>query len=156
VTVAMENHSPTVAMLATVYSGSYNPSNADKCINYLADGGKVLDTGNPIQSFSFNVASNATFVVNIIASDVAAAPYKLTVSGGDCRPVLNITPLGANNVQLDWTTAAVGFGLERTNQLVTGATNWPPVTNVPVVVNSRFLVTNNAAIGSQFYRLHRP
>jgi hypothetical protein len=84
------------------------------------------------------------------------APYKLTVSGGDCRPVLNITPVGANNVRLDWTTAAAGYGLESTNQLVGSAMNWSPVTNVPVVVNRRFQVTNNAAVGNKFYHLHKP
>ncbi|HWX23003.1 MAG TPA: autotransporter-associated beta strand repeat-containing protein [Candidatus Binatia bacterium] len=157
VTVTVENDSPTVQMLATVYSGSYNLTNADKCVNYLADGGFIIQFSNPTQAFSFNVAPNATFVVNLIASAPApVCPYKLTVSGGDCRPVLNITPAGAQNVQLDWTTAAAGFRLERTNHLVSGVTNWAPVTNIPIVVNSRFLVTNSAAISNQFYRLHKP
>ena len=157
VTVTVEDDSPTVQMLATVYSGSYNPANADKCINYLADGGNVISSANPTQAFSFTAASNATFVVNIISSLAGVtAPYKLTVSGGDCRPVLNITPVGANNVRLDWTTAAAGYGLESTNQLVGSAMNWSPVTNVPVVVNRRFQVTNNAAVGNKFYHLHKP
>ena len=158
VTVTLEDDSPSVNMLATVYSGSYNPANPDKCANYLADGGNVVgaSAGNPIQAFSFKVGPNATFVVNVIAGLTTLAPYKLTVTGGDCRPLLNVTPVGGNNVQLDWTTAAAGFGLEKTNQLVVGATNWLPVTNVPAVVNSRFMVTNNAASGSQFYRLHKP
>jgi hypothetical protein len=156
VTVTVENDSPIVQMLATVYSGSYNVTNADKCVNYLADGGKIIDSPNPIQAFSFNVASNASFVVNIIA-DIPSptAPYKLTVSGGDCRPVLNIAPVAGKNVELDWTTAAAGFGLESTNPLV-GGPNWQSVTNVPVVVNSRFRVTNSAAVGNQFYRLRKP
>jgi autotransporter-associated beta strand protein len=157
VTVTVEDDSPTVAMLATVYSGSYNPANPDKCINYLADGGKVISSANPVQAFSFNVASNATFVVNLIANAFSpTAPYKLTVSGGDCRPVLNIAPVGTNNVQLDWTTAAPGFNLERSNSLVGNPSIWQPVTNIPIVVNSRFRVTNNAAIGNQFFRLHKP
>jgi autotransporter-associated beta strand protein len=157
VTVTVENDSPTVQMLATVYSGSYNLANPDKCVNYLADGGNIISSVNMIQTFSFNVLSNATFVVNIIANTTAStAPYRLTVSGGDCRPVLNITPVDANNVQLDWTTAAAGFGLESTNSLTGSGANWPPVTNVPVVINSRFLVTNNAAIGNQFYQLRKP
>ena len=157
VTVTVEDDSPVVQMLATVYLGSYDPMNSDKCINYLADGGNVIQVpSNPTQTFSFMVASNATFIVNIIASSTLTAPYKLTVTGGDCRPMLNVTPVGAQNVQLDWTTAAAGFGLESTNTLGGGGTNWPPVTNVPVVVNSRFMVTNNAATSNQFYRLHKP
>jgi autotransporter-associated beta strand protein len=156
ITVTVEDESPTVAMLATVYSGSYDVTNANKCLNYLADGGNVLSSSNPSQVFSFNVASNATFVVNIIANSSATAPYQLTVSGGDCRPVLNITRVATNNVQLDWTTAAAGFGLQRTNPLVGVGATWQPVTNIPIVVNSRFRVTNNAAIGNQFFRLYKP
>jgi fibronectin-binding autotransporter adhesin len=157
ITVTLENDSPTVGMLATVYSGTYDPTNPDKCVNYLADGGFVLGAGGPpTETFSFNVTSNATFTVNIVAGTTTVTPYKLTLSGGDCRPVLNITPIAADNVQLDWTTAAAGFRLEHTNTLVVGATNWPPDTNIPAIVNSRFRVTNNAASGNQFYRLHKP
>jgi autotransporter-associated beta strand protein len=157
VTVTVENDAPIVNMLATVYSGSYNPANPDKCVNYLADGGNVINSANPIQAFSFNVAANATFVVNLIRDQIAnTAPYKLTVSGGDCRPVLNIVPVGTNNVQLDWTTAAAGFNLERTNSLVGSPSNWEAVTNIPIVVNSRFWVTNSAAISNQFFRLRKP
>ena len=144
-------------MLATVYAGSYSLTNGDKCVNYLADGGNIIYYVNPIQAFSFNVASNATFVVNLIANTtLGITPYRLTVTGGECRPLLDITPAGGNNVQLDWTTAAPGYVLERTNSLVVGQTNWPLVTNVPVVVNSRFQVTNSAAGGGQFYHLHHP
>jgi subtilisin-like proprotein convertase family protein len=156
VTVTLEDDS-SVLMIATVYSGSYDISNPDKCVNYLADGGNILSPANPIQAFSFNVSSNATFVVNVLASSpTPTAPYKLTVSGGDCRPVLKITPVSTNNVQLDWTTAAPGYNLEQTNQMAPGSGNWPQVMDVPVIVNSRFRVTNNAAIGSQFFRLHKP
>jgi fibronectin-binding autotransporter adhesin len=156
ITVTVEDDAPVNAMLATVYSGSYNPANSDKCVNYLADGGNIIQPSNPVQAFSFNVSSNATFVVNLIANVFSpVTPYKLWVSGGDCRPILNITPTGANKVQFDWTTAGAGFGLEGTNVLVTGATNWPPVTNVPVIVNSRFTVTNVPSVGNEFYRLHK-
>jgi autotransporter-associated beta strand protein len=156
VNVTVENDSPTAAMLATAYLGSYSPTNADKCGNYLADSGFSLDAGNPIRTFSFTVAANATFVVNIIANTTATtAPYTLTVSGGDCRPVLTAAPAGSGKVRLDWTTAAAGYGLEQTNRLNGAAANWTPVTNVPAVINSRFVVTNTPAGGSQFYQLHQ-
>ena len=157
ITVTVENDSPSALMLAAVYSGSYDLTNGNKCLNYLADGGNIIGGGNPVQTFAFNVASNAVFVVNIIADGPSTtAPYKLTVTGGDCRPVLNITPVAGNNVKLDWTTAAAGYALERTNKLVAGAANWQTVTNVPAVVNSRFQVTNGPTTGNQFYRLHKP
>ncbi len=156
ITVTAECDSIGEIMLASAYLGSYDPLNPNKCVNYLADGGTEVGLGVPT-TFSFNVASNAVFVVNVIsASSADVTQYKLTVSGGDCRPVLNINPAGPNKVQLDWTTAAANYRLESTNQLVAGATNWPSVTNIPIVVNSRFRVTNSAAINSQFYRLHKP
>ena len=92
----------------------------------------------------------------LIASGSTLTPYKLTVSGGDCRPVLNITPIAANNVRLDWTTAAAGYGLEKTNAVGSGAAVWPPVPGAPAVINSRFVTTNSTAGGREFYRLHKP
>jgi autotransporter-associated beta strand protein len=154
VTITLENHSPSAGMVAAVYSGSFNPANPDRCVNYLADCGNIVNSGNPTQTFSFNAASNATFVVNVVSG--GPLPYKLTVSGGDCRPVLNITPVIGNNVKLDWTTAAAGYLLEKTNSLAGGVANWQAVTNVPAVVNSRFQVTNGPTTGNQFYRLHKP
>ncbi len=155
ITVTVENDSQVAALLAAAYSGTYNPLSPDKCVNYLADCGNTIFFGTP-QTFSFSVAANAVFVVNVISSTPAViAPYKLTVTGGDCRPMLNINPVPGNKVKLDWTTAAADYLLETTNHIVVGATNWPAITNVPSVVNSRFVVTNNAT-GSQFYRLHKP
>ncbi len=144
-------------MLSAVYTLGYDPSNPNKCINYLADCGNVISSINPTQSYSFMAASNGVYVVNVISSSPATlTPYTLTVSGGDCRPVLNINPAGPGKVQFDWTTAAANYRLESTNTLVVGATNWFGLTNVPIVVNSHYQVTNNAPPGSQFYRLHKP
>jgi hypothetical protein len=58
---------------------------------------------------------------------------------------------------LDWTTAAIGYGLETTNALVNGGSPlWPPITTVPTVINSRFNVTNNVTFSNQFYHLRKP
>ena len=153
----MENDATNaVFMLATVYSGSYNPANPDKCVNYLADGGNSISYGGGSQTFSFTVASNATFVVNLIANSASLCPYKLAVSGGDCRPVLNMAPIGGNSYQLDWTTAAPGYTLEQTNTVASNSGFWSPVPGTPAVVNGRFVTTNSAAGAYQFYRLHKP
>jgi autotransporter-associated beta strand protein len=156
ITVTVEQDSIYVQLLAAAYLGSYDPANTDKCPHYLADAGIAVYSGNPSGTFSFNVASNATFVVNVMASGANTTPYRLTVSGGDCRPALNLTPVGTSQVKLDWTTAAPGFGLESTNRVGAGSGNWLAMTNVPVIINSRFTVTNNAPAGGQFYRLHKP
>jgi len=108
------------------------------------------------RTYSFDVAANAAFIVTVNEVNPATGgPYTLDVSGGDCRPVLNITSIPGNKVQLDWTTASAGYGLESTN-IVTGAPPWPPVTNVPTAFNGRFVVTNNVSASDRFYRLRKP
>lgn len=156
VTVTLENLSPSGSMISAAYLGSFNPANPDKCVNYLADIGFTANSSAPIRAYSFNVASNATFVVTVLTDATTVAPYLLRVSGGDCRPVLDITQASSTQVQLDWTTAAAGYQLERTNDLVSGAAVWPTVTNIPIVINSRFTVTNSSATSNQFFRLRKP
>lgn len=157
ITVTMENHS-TIDMYSVTYLNSYDPANTNRCVNYLADMGNIVDVASPVQAYSFSVPSNSTFVVNVIAAVGApVTPYRLTVSGGDCRPVLDIAANSSTQSVVDWTTAAVGYQLERTNILVSGVLAWPPVTNIPIVINSRFTVTNIAApTANQFFRLRKP
>ena len=105
----------------------------------------------------FFAAANQVFA--LIVNEVAAStggPFTLTVSGGDCRPVLHITAASSTQAVLDWTTAAVGYRLERTNNLPNVSNVWQSVPTVPIVVNSRFTVTNNVNNTNQFYRLVNP
>jgi len=145
---------PLGNLLSAAYNDSFNP--ASLCANYLADAG--VSTANLLTptTYSFNVAADAIFVVTVNEVDPGTGgPYTLDVSGGDCRPVLNITEIPGNKVQLDWTTAATGYGLETTN-VVPAPTPWPPVTNVPVALNGRFTVTNNISTTNRFFRLRKP
>jgi hypothetical protein len=140
------------ALSASAYVGSYVPTNV--CQNFLAEMGSI--PSKTFDSFSFVVPGGTNFV--IVVNEVfagAGCDYTMMLTGLQCpRPVLNITPVPANQVKLDWTTAAVGYNLERTNTLVTGVLNWPPVTNDPVVVSGRFTVTNNVTgTTNNFYRL---
>ncbi len=153
ITVTLEHTNIAYAMVAEAYTAAFNPTNADKCASYLADAGFVVNPGVP-RSFSFAVTSNATFVVNLVSGGYG--PYKLTVSGGDCRPVLNITPTSGTQAVLDWTTAAPGYQLEHTNSLASGAPVWPAVVGEPVIVGGRYTVTNQITGTNQFYRLRKP
>jgi len=150
ITVTLTNISAAGGMVVAAYSGGFNPGNPDKCANYLGDLGSAPNVGQQ-GAFSINVASNTTFVVNVIG---LSGNYKLTVSGGDCRPVLNVADIGAGKAQFDWTTAASGYQLESTNALP-GATIWPAITNSPVVINSRYTVTNDVPPANQFYHLRK-
>ena len=91
-------------------------------------------------------------------------PTICTSGGGECEqcpgcPVrLDIArdPGSTNRVLLKWSTAAIGYNLVSTNALTNGpnafASNGPP----PVVVNSKFTVTNTASGASRFYELRKP
>jgi hypothetical protein len=146
---------PLGNLFSAAYNDSFNPGSL--CANYLADAG--LSTGNLLtpDTYSFNVGANAIFVVTVNEVDSGTGgAYTLDVSGGDCRPVLNIAEIPGNKVQLDWTTASsAGYGLESTN-IVPAPTPWPPVTNVPVALNGRFTVTNNISTTNRFFRLRKP
>ena len=113
VTVTLENPNST-QMLVTAYTNSFNPADTNKCLSYLADGGTIVGAGYPTtNSFSFSLAPAAVFVVNVIADNrYSLSPYKLTVSGGNCRPVLTMTPTGPAEAKFDWSTAAAGYHLE--------------------------------------------
>jgi hypothetical protein len=102
---------------------------------------------------SFNVPANAVFVVNAL-TDWGGIPYTLTVSGGNCRPALNIARAGPSNLELDWTTAAPGYCLEGSNRL--NAVSWTTMSsNPPVVVGGKFSVTRATGNTNFFYRLHK-
>ena len=145
---------PGTDLMSVAYLGAFDPN--DHCTNYLADSGDSTALEFPIHpiSYSINVASNAVFVVTVNGVDGARGPYQLSVTGGDCRPALNITSVPTSNVRLDWPTWAGGYNLEGTPALT--APSWSTVTNSPVVTGGRYAVTNSAATSNKFYRLHKP
>jgi hypothetical protein len=106
--------------------------------------------------YSFNVASNATFIVTVNEVDASTGgTYTLDVFGGECRPLLNINSVAGNKVRLDWSTASAGYRLESTNSVI-AESPWAPVSDVPVALNGRFLVTNNITTSNRFFRLRKP
>jgi formylglycine-generating enzyme required for sulfatase activity len=64
--------------------------------------------------------------------------------------ILSIAP-AANQVVLSWPTSASNYVLQSTINLFPAA--WSMVTNVPVVVNGQYTVTNRISGTQQFYRL---
>jgi hypothetical protein len=140
------------ALFSAAYTNAYNPINL--CQNYLADAGN----SSPSNGYSFRMGARARFVIVVNAVDPGdGCEYTLTVNGGSCRPVLKIDPLAGNNVALDWSTAAIGFGLQQTNRLPNAPNpNWIPATPAPVIFNSRFRVTNTMNPSNAFYELRKP
>ena len=82
----------------------------------------------------------------------------LSVDGGSCRPILNVTRIPSNRVDIDWTTAAPGYLLERTNVLRNPSPAWPVVPGTPSMSGGRFHVIDNIALSptNSFYRLRKP
>lgn len=139
-------------LMSAVYLGSFVP--ADISSNYLADYGNSTYFSSVPTTYSFNVPSNATFVV--VVSEVEngpCGPYSLTVSGGGCSRVLGIDRLPAGRARLQWPTTAVGFNLQSTPGF--SPTNWAAVTNLPVVTGGKFTVTNTPG-SNRFFRLVKP
>jgi autotransporter-associated beta strand protein len=148
--------SPVAYLCCAAYSNSFDTN--DLCANYIGDAGDPTDI-TPWRAFSFTASPNQLFVI-VVDEDTAGSGgnYQLTVIGGDCQPQLHLTRNNPNTSVLDWTTAAasIGYGLEHTNKLPANAVAWPALTNVPVIVNSRYQVTNLIAETNQFYRLRKP
>ena len=143
---------PSCDLMSAVYLGSFVP--ADISSNYLADYGNSTYFSSVPTMYSFNVPSNATFVV--VVSEVEngpCGPYVLTVSGGGCSRVLGISPMPASRARLQWPTTAVGFNLQSTPGF--SPTNWAAVTNLPVVTGGKFTVTNTPG-SNRFFRLVKP
>jgi autotransporter-associated beta strand protein len=138
-----------------IYTNSYNPANLSQ--NYMTDMGSSPLPGLPA-SCGFNVQPRGRFIVVVHSvNEGDTGDYTLQVTGGSCRPVLKIDSLGANRVALDWSTAAIGYNLLQTNRLPALVNpNWIPVTPAPVIVNSRFRVTNTMNPSNAFYELRKP
>jgi len=143
-------------LFSAAYASAFNP--ADVCANYLGEMGSSLTSGET-NSYAFNVAAHARFVIVVSQSEPSSdqCRYRLAVTGGSCRPVLHIDSPFPPFALLDWTTAAVGYQLERTNALAApSAPQWLPVATTPGVTNSRFQITDIVPEAARFYRLRKP
>jgi len=138
-------------LMSSAYLGTFNPANLSS--NYLADSGMSTGGANALTN-SFNVPANSIFVV-VVNNVIATGTYSLSVSGGDCTPVLNIAPAGSAKVDVNWPTVAGGYQLEATPSLSPPA--WTGVTNQPIAISNLFNVTNSSVSPTnRFYRLHKP
>jgi fibronectin-binding autotransporter adhesin len=141
----------TANLYSVAYLNSYDAG--DLCSNYLGDLG--FSTGDGGTSYSFQVPAQSEFVIVVHQIDPTdQGQYRLDVTGGSCRPRLNITNIPGNRAVLDWTTAAAGYGLQGATTL---SGPWGAAGGFPHVVNSRYTVTNSiAGAGNRFFRLRKP
>jgi autotransporter-associated beta strand protein len=140
---------------AAAYIGGFNPTNVLE--NFAGSLGEMPSAQKPFTGFSFTVPANAHFEVIVFEyqSLEGCEQYTLNVDGTDlCRPRLDIIALSTNTMRLDWPTYATGYSLERTPALP--ANNWSTVTNEPVILKGRYVVTNEVLDATGLYRLHKP
>jgi subtilisin-like proprotein convertase family protein len=137
------------ALTSTAYLTAFNPANV--CQNYA--GGIGSFTNSP-SSFSFQVPSNAVFVVVVDGSPQGdCSDYTLRVDGFDCPVRLGAGRTSDGRLIITWPNFANGFNMEwKTNLL---STNWLPFTNVPISLSGDFVITNDITAPSAFYRLRK-
>jgi subtilisin family serine protease len=101
-------------------------------------------------------AGQTTRRLLVSSDDADENPYPggvfVTVTNGVALPTLQVTQIG-NRISLSWPTNASGFLLRSTANLSSGG--WAAVSPAPVVIGSRFFVTNTVAGNARFYRLQK-
>lgn len=118
---------------------------------------------NSTGSLQFTPVNNATgsVVITVTVQDNAGTfnggqntfvrTFSVTINAVAALAELRIERAGANMV-ISWPVSAAGFVLQAREALVPGSP-WSPVSDLPVVVGDRFMVTNAPVGVSKFYRL---
>ena len=127
--------------------------------NVFALEARFMPTNAPLNSGSIDVSrwsgQTVEFFFGLLGGSSTNAD--LTVSGlrfyelGD--PALNIEFAG-NDLVISWPASVQGYQLETTTNLAAG-NQWKVVTNTPVLVGLRSVVTNSLLDEARFYRLKR-
>jgi len=91
----------------------------------------------------FGIVGGTSTNASLTVSDIA---FYVTLP-----PLLQIQTAGTN-VVLTWPLSGAGYVLQSANKLAPPV-SWTTVTNVPVIVNFQYTVTNQISSGSVFYRL---
>ncbi|PYJ81751.1 MAG: hypothetical protein DME22_20495 [Verrucomicrobia bacterium] len=123
----------------------------------------ATDFNDPLLVAKYNFPVNSQPNGNFIGQVVFAGNLVFAVDGNNgilaftivppSRPPLTIARAGANAV-LSWTSSATGFALQKTSSL--SPPDWADVSQTPDVVNGQNTITNEASVGTAFYRLRKP
>ena len=141
--------------------GTLNSGTLDYVTNSLAGQGNIFVIGNHT-NFNARWASPGNGSVDEFAiwhrlltpEEVTSQFNALAPVVPVDRPTLSIT-LAGSNVILSWPTNNTdGFLLEGTATLPNNSPAWPSA-GTPTVVGDLYMVTN-AAVGTKYYRLHKP
>jgi len=138
-------------LFATVYTGTYDPSNL--CAKFVAGVGGPLSEGKTGE-ISFRAGANEVFVitVNEFKTGLSCTDYRLTVSGGDCRPRLGIENIAGPNVRVSWPNSGAGWHPQAANIL----NAWSDLNIAPSNFSGNYFIDVNGGLNSRYFRLREP
>jgi hypothetical protein len=143
---------PTNALGVVAYLGVFNPANPST--GYLGDIGQG---GPPYPPFSFQVPPGTNFQLVVMAqtTNLVCNDYTLQLFGLPCAPpTLAISnDVAPSAVKLNWSTAYPGFTAQQSGKLT--AAFFTNVIQLPVILNSRYSLTNIHTVTNEFYRLKK-
>ena len=117
----------------------------------------LIQTNVLLNSGMISVSQYAGRQVTLFMGIVGGTSTNAALTASDFQFYVTLPPslqiqLAGTNVVLTWPLSAAGYVLQSANKLAPPA-SWTTVTNVPVIVNFQYTVTNQIASGSRFYRL---
>jgi uncharacterized repeat protein (TIGR03803 family) len=125
--------------------------------NVLSEETSLIQTNVLLNSGMIDVSPYAGQQVTLFMGIVGGTSTNAALTASDFQFYVALPPslqiqLAGTNVVLTWPMSATGYVLQSANQL-TPPVSWTTVTNVPVIVNFQYTVTNQISSGSVFYRL---
>jgi uncharacterized repeat protein (TIGR01451 family) len=108
----------------------------------------------PVEAVLNNTATISSLESDLNPGDNTASVSTTVILDASRTLQIDLLP-GSPRVVMSWPASVVPFTLQSLNFLST-ATTWLPVTNVPVIINLRYVVTNDASGGDRFFRLFKP
>ncbi len=156
-TVVLRLDGSVVAWGNNSFGQTTAPVTAQSGVVAVAGGGShtvALKSDGSVVAWGRNLEGQTTYAVGLEGVTVIAAGGSHTVAILGTAVALK-TAFNGDELILSWPTNAFGFGLFTTDNLTPPVT-WTDWSGVPVLIGTRFMITNPITNGRQFFRLARP
>jgi len=108
----------------------------------------------PVEAVLNNIARISSVEMDLNPDDNSASVITTVVLDASRTLRIGLIP-GTQKVLISWPASAVPFALQSSTSL-SMVNAWLPVTNVPVIISLRYVVTNDASSGTRYFRLIKP